>query len=251
MFKKLTFILALAIPSILSAQLKIIETTSSTTDVDGQTFTVSGNPASFEFTKYFHVINEGATTLNLKVRRTEIDVQAGTQNATCWNVCPPAVYAGTEVVQYSYADVIAPSDTNHSFSAHHYLEGLDGCSLYKYEWVDAATQSIVYKTLFIKFDHSSVACAADLSVATNEQIDFNVYPNPTFGETTINIDGYTGELTYEVSNLLGQRSLVGNTYIQDGGKVKFNASSLKEGVYFVTIKVNGNLIRTEKLLVKH
>lgn len=252
MLKKITLFLAFALPVVMSAQLKVIETASSTTDVDGQTFTVTGNPASTEFVKYLVVVNEGTDSLNLKVRRTEIDVQTGTQNATCWKVCPPSVFAGTEVVQYGYDDWVAPSDTNLSFSAHHYLEGLDGCSIYKYEWVDAATQSIVYKTVYIKFDHtSSTSCAADLSVGEGLNALTKVYPNPTNSNTSISIEGVSGEVSYEVSNLLGQRSLSGFSTIQNKGVLRFDASSLKDGVYFVVIKNNGKTLRTEKLVVKH
>lgn len=250
MLKKITFIAAFAIPTLLSAQIKVIEV-GSTTDVDGQTFTVSGNPSSTEFVKYFYVVNESTDSLNLRVRRTEIDVQAGTQNATCWKVCPPPVFAGTEVIQYSYSDWVAPLDTNKSFSAHHYLEGLDGCSLYKYEWVDVATQSNVYKTIFLKFDHSSSGCAADLSVGGNANVTTKVYPNPSSGTTFMEVDGLSGEVTYEVSNLLGQRSLNGRSNVQNNGVLNFDVSTLNNGVYFVTIRNNGKLVRTEKLVVKH
>ncbi len=252
MLKKITLFLAFTLPVVLSAQLKVIETSASTTDVDGQTFTVSGNPSSTEFVKYLVVVNEGTDSLNLKVRRTEIDVQTGTQNATCWKVCPPSVFAGTEVVQYSYSDWVAPADTNLSFSAHHYLEGLDGCSIYKYEWVDAATLSIVYKTVYIKFDHStSTSCAADLSVDNDITAETKVYPNPTSSNTSIAIEGVTGEVSYEVSNLLGQRSLAGFAYVQNKGILQFDAANLKDGIYFVVIKNNGKTLRTEKLVVKH
>ena len=249
---KITSILFGLIPFMALGQIKIIESSTSTTNVDGQTFTVSGNLSSSEFTDYFYVINEGTSSVELKVRRTEVDVMPGTDNATCWKVCPSEIPSGSQVVLVSqFSETIAPGDTNSTFSAHHYLNGIDGCSLYKYEWVDAATLSTVYGTIHIKFDHSSTGCAADLSVSAKELVKMKVYPNPTFGETTIEIVGYTGELTYEVSNLLGQRNLVGNTYLQNEGKVKLSTSSLKEGVYFVTIKANGKLIKTEKLVVKH
>jgi hypothetical protein len=251
MLRKITLILALAMPFIGSAQIKVIENSTSTTDVDGQTFTVSGNLSSLEFVKYLQVINETTDSLNLKVRRTEIDVQSGTKNATCWKVCPPAVYAGTEPIQYSYSDWVAPGDTNLSFSAHHYLEGLDGCSLYKYEWLDAATLTILYKTVFIKFDNSSTGCAADLSVDGSNNIKTTLYPNPSSGNTFIEVEGLSGEVSYEVTNLLGQRSLTGYSNVQVSGKLNFNVAGLNNGVYFVTIKNNGKTVRTEKLIVKN
>jgi hypothetical protein len=123
--------------------------------------------------------------------------------------------------------------------------------LYKYEWVDEATLTVVYKTVFIKFDNSSSGCAADLSVGEFSNVKTSLYPNPSEGRTFLSIDGLSGEVTYEVSNLLGQRNLTGNSNIQNSGVLNFDVTSLNNGVYFVTIKNNGKVVRTEKLVVKH
>lgn len=250
--KKISTLLIAFLPFVVFGQIKIIETATSTASLEGQTVTVSGNLASTEFADFFNVVNTGNSSLELKVRRTEVDVMAGTDNATCWKVCPAQIPAGSEVVQVSqFSEIIAAGDTNTTFSAHHYLNGIDGCSLFKYEWVDAATLSTVYGTVFIKFDHSSTGCAADLSVTTEFSAFTKVYPNPTTSSTFILIEGVSGEVNYEISNLLGQRAFTGYSNVQNKGVLEFDASSLKDGVYFVVIKINDKTLKTEKLVVKH
>jgi hypothetical protein len=250
MLRKITLLALFALPILATAQIKILETSSSTTNSDGEVFDVSGNPASVEFVKYLYVVNEGNSDLVLKVRRTELDVQVGTENATCWKVCPAAIAAGTEVVQISqFSETITPGDTNATFSAHHYLEGLDGCSMYLYEWVDASNLNTVYGSVTIKFLHNtSTSCNVGVE---EDNVSFEMYPNPADAEVNFTIDGANGELEYEVLNLLGQKEVSVQLGSASGSIVKVNTSNLSNGVYFVAVKSNGKVIKTEKLVVKH
>jgi len=231
-------------------QIKLIENATATDNLDGQTIDVSGNPASIEFVGYLFVVNEGTTDLNLQVRRTEVDVLAGTENATCWKVCPPAVLAGTEPVQISVADPVLALDTNKSFAGHYYLNGLDGCSLMKYEWVDASNHNNVYATIFLRFIHNTNT-SCNVGINDFENVDFSIFPNPANDIVNINISGITGEIEYEVVNLLGQRSKNGKTNIQNEGQVRLNVADLNNGVYFVTFKSKNQVLKTQKLVVKH
>lgn len=250
MNSKILFLIIFSIPLFAIGQIKIIENATSTQNVDGQTFTISGNPASLEFVGYFLVVNEGNTDLNLQVRRTEIDVLSGTENATCWKVCPAAVFAGAEPIQMSYSDDVLSLDTNKSFSAHYYLNGLDGCSLFKYEWVEASNHSNVYATIFIRFTHNT-ATSCNVNVEDNSKAEFKMFPNPSNDIVNFNISGITGEIEYDVLNLLGQRSKTGKINVQNATQTRLNVSDLNNGVYFVTFKSNNKVIKTQKLVVKH
>ncbi len=250
MNSKLLFLIIFSIPLFTIGQIKIIENATSTQNVDGQTFTISGNPASIEFVGYFLVVNEGSTDLDLQVRRTEIDVLPGTENATCWKVCPAAVLAGTEPVQMSFTDPVLALDTNFSFSAHYYLNGLDGCSLFKYEWVDANDHSNVYATIFIRFTHNT-ATSCNVSVEDYSSAEFKLFPNPANDVANLSIAGITGDVEYEVVNLLGQRSKHGKINVQNATQTRLNVADLNNGVYFITFKSNNKVIKTQKLVVKH
>jgi hypothetical protein len=76
----------------------------------------------------------------------------------------------------------------------------------------------------------------------------SLYPNPAVNNVTLALNDVNGDLTYEVSNLLGQQELKGFV-VSD--RTQINTSNLTEGVYFVTLKSNGKLVRTEKLVVRH
>lgn len=247
---KLLFFIVFSIPLLVIGQIKIIENASSTENVDGQTFTVTGNPSSFEFVGYFLVVNEGNTDLNLQVRRTEIDVLPGTENATCWKVCPAPVLAGTTPVQMSFTDPVLALDTNFSFSAHYYLNGLDGCSLFKYEWVDANDNSIVYASINIRFTHNTIT-SCNVSVDDFSDVEFKLFPNPANDFANLNIEGITGDVEYEVVNLLGQKSKHGKISVHNTAQTRINVADLNNGVYFVTFKSNNKVIKTQKLIVKH
>jgi len=247
--KKVILLALLALPFVSLAQLKILESTTSTTNVDGMTLDKSGNPASVEFVDYLWVVNEGSSSLELKVKRTEVDVQAGTENATCWKVCPAAVAAGSQPVLVSaFSEEIAVGDTNATFSAHHYLNGQDGCSLYKYEWVDAATESQVYATVFIRFLHntSTTCTASDNEI---EDVTFEMYPNPSNDVVNISSDYTSSDASIVVSNILGQQELSMN--MSNTGLTTIPVDQLSNGVYFVSISQNGKVLKTEKLVVRH
>ncbi len=221
-------------------------------DLNGATLDALGSPSDSDIGVSVFVYNSGTTDVELKVRRTEVDVTSGTRNVTCWVVCPLVVNEGDEVVQLSNLSAVVPAgDTNETFYAHCYPDNMDGCSLFKYEWVDANDPSVVYAYVNVVYSHTTTSCAANLSVEESSSIVTSIYPNPSDGRTFLNIEGVVGEISYEVSNLLGQRSLIGKSHIENEGVLNFDAAALKDGVYFVTIKNNGKVLKTEKLVVKH
>ena len=248
MLRNITLLTLFVIPILAGAQIKILESSTDNINSDGEVFDVSGNPASFEFVKYLHVVNESAGILMIKVRRTELDVLPGTENATCWYVCPDPIGAGSQVVQVSpLSETIAAGDTNASFSAHYYLNGLDGCSMFLYEWVDAADYNIVYASVTVKFLHN-IATSCSVGVEeVNEDVSFSISPNPASHNLNISLSGFNdvGEVSIEIYDMLGKKV---SSISQVEPKNNLNVSGFKNGMYFISIMKNGSLIKTSKFI---
>ena len=140
------------------------------------------------------VINTSSSSLTMVCTRTEVDGLAGTQNSTCWQVCPETLNTGAKpnytvnISGVNLEETAAAGDTITSFAGHYYPSGLDGCSLFKYEWSDA-TSGTVYGEVYVRFIHlTSGTCTA-----SNEEIavDFDVYPNPANDNLNIQLsDSY-------------------------------------------------------------
>jgi len=247
MLKNISIIAIIFLPFLSWGQIKILDTQNGTTNVSGQIFNISGQQTAAEIADYMYVINEGSSALTLKVRRTEIDVMPATENATCWKVCPSPVLAGAEVVQLSmFSETIMPGDTNDTFSAHYYPNNLDGCSMFFYEWVDAANTSTVYASISIRFLHNSSACT--VGIEDNNKTDVSLSPNPANDNFNLSLSYVSNDTKIDIINLLGQ-----NVYssIVNSEFTNINTSSLPEGIYIVNISSNGTSITTEKLVIKH
>lgn len=234
-----------------SAQLKIVQF-GKTADLNGATIDVSGQPTDVELAYYIETINQSSSSLELKVIRTEVDALSGTENATCWKICPAEVAAGTSPVLVSaFSETIAPNDTNNTFAAHYYPNNLDGCSYMKYEWVDAQNTTTVYATLYIRFIHSTNVCTLGVD-DINKNMIYSVYPNPASDFVNVSFDGFdrsTGNYSLSLIDMLGQQ--VSLTRISDlDQRYSLSTASLTEGVYFVTLKQGSEILRTQKLLIK-
>lgn len=88
--------------------------------------------------------------------------------------------------------------------------------------------------------------------AKSASIDLNIYPNPFRGTATVSITlPQAGSVTVTVTNLVGQNLMTIDKGAMNAGKHQFtlDGSQLTSGVYFCTIKVNGNSY-TQKMIVK-
>ena len=82
--------------------------------------------------------------------------------------------------------------------------------------------------------------------ATEEPINFIVYPNPT--SRYLNVKNPSiGD--YEVFDILGRRVLYQKNS-QVNQEISFDLSSQNNGIYFLKISVDGDLKRTEKVILK-
>lgn len=174
--------------------------------------------------------------------RTIIDNIEGTENSFCWGSCyPPGIDTS------SISVTIMAQATSYEFVGDHYPNGITGVVKVKYTFYDshdAGNQASVY----VNYD-------ATTNSDVNEKIApysmSEAYPNPANNFATIDYD-FTGikNGSIVIYNLLG--TVVEKLDISGkSGKARINTSLYQEGIYFYSLLFENEVIRTQKLIVRH
>jgi hypothetical protein len=90
-----------------------------------------------------------------------------------------------------------------------------------------------------------------LSIDDNENIKFNIYPNPNNGIFSLQINGVeNGDLLLNVNNVLGQE--VYNETLQSVVSLTKNLklSHLEKGIYNITLTDEDNKVQTQKIIIE-
>lgn len=96
----------------------------------------------------------------------------------------------------------------------------------------------VYVNLAVGIENAFVSTISDL------------YPNPTQGQTSFNIDlKEKANIKVEVLNMIGQQISTQNIQLLDGShQVSINSDNLSQGMYFVRISAEGQLLVTKRFV---
>lgn len=107
----------------------------------------------------------------------------------------------------------------------------------RFEWLDA------------NIPGNLVACGFAGTEKLDAQIDFSVYPNPFQNQFTIQFDEKLKGLTkVRIFNLIGQEICATENYVT-GGKLTIEMKTeLTKGVYFVSLEVNNQKSKLQKLV---
>lgn len=247
--KKLLLILSLFLGLNAYSQIKITPFDDPSIDITNTTIEVLGSSSDFGLEYYAKVINLGGSSVTLKVKTTEIDVLSNTEHTTCWELCPPYVTSGSQEIYLSpHSGTITALDTNDSFVAHYRTGSQDGCSLIKYDWVDANDTSIVYSSLSVRFTHSTSICMAGI----DQEIQlFKIYPNPTSNVLTILNSGQTILDHYVIYNIAGEKILgTSNTNLQSD-RLTLDTQEFDNGYYIIQIFDDSNHSSCLRFAIQH
>ena len=91
-----------------------------------------------------------------------------------------------------------------------------------------------------------ISCTTGINKITGEEYQTTVYPNPTTGDFNIAVKNASENTHIDLYNSLGQ--FVGQQQVQNGEKI-IHITGLSEGVYFLTIFMDGVKVSTQKVLV--
>jgi hypothetical protein len=181
----------------------------------------------------------------MRVTKMELDVVPNTLNATCWEVCPPSDTAGQFPTMTSPFIRMDPAAIEYSFAAHQYPEGISGCSHFRF--IFFGDGSNYRDSVDIYFNHGQ-NCNTPASINGQQQIAFDVFPNPAKDLITVNLDENILEGEIIITNLLGLTVARYNVAQLNGNK-EISVANLENGIYQLSILSDKKIIGTRSVQV--
>ena len=215
------------------------------TIVNGGYILVNGNVSSIDISQNLWIQNNTTDTLNMRVTKMELDVVPNTLNATCWEVCPPSDTAGQFPTMTSPFIRMDPAAIEYSFAAHQYPEGISGCSHFRF--IFFGDGSNYRDSVDIYFNHGQ-NCNTPASINGQQQIAFDVFPNPAKDLITVNLDENILEGEIIITNLLGLTVARYNVAQLNGNK-EISVVNLENGIYQLSILSDKKIIGTRSVQV--
>jgi hypothetical protein len=200
---------------------------------------VEGPASVFEIVAYLDVTNTSSDTISVRVQRYENNMVPGSQSAICWGLCYPP-----DISLSPYTIAIAGGETNTTdFAAHFYPDGNVGISEIAFVFFDDKNpnDSVMVITLFN-------AQVSGIDQARHEALS-NVYPNPA--NTFVNFELYhdlTNDIRIELMSVTG--AVVAESPIHQK-TTTINTSNLPGGLYFYRLHMNGEVVESGRIVIKH
>lgn len=188
------------------------------------------------------VTNNGASALDVKVKKAEVSVVSGSENAFCWGQC----FLPTTFVSPSPINIGAGVTDASSFIGDYKPKGNIGQTTIRYTFFD---MNNVNDSVAVYVVYGATPAAID---SKPDVIEFsNAYPNPASTSVSFNYDlqGNSGVASLVITDLLGGE-VFSTVLLNDKGKLNVDVSTLTPGVYFYSLRINQKSQFTRKLVVK-
>jgi hypothetical protein len=202
-------------------------------------FDIADYPGNSAYTFHgFTVKNTGTASKTLRMMRQQINVQQGTSNYFCWESC---YSAGTDTSTGNVT--LAPNGMFLDMYLDYAPTSQLGESVVRYIIQNVANLNDT-ASILVRFNATPTSITELTAVPKLN----TMFPNPASSNVTVNFVLNQGQASLEIKNLIGQVQRV--TPIVAGSKsVNLNVADLPSGIYFVTLKSNGNIIDTKRLVV--
>jgi len=232
MKKIYTILSVLLISSSLFAQVEITNDSDNSAIVNGSTVIVSGDEALTS--AHLHIKNISGSSIDFRWKRTVISTDITSlsdqicDDDACF-VCNGTTWTGSNIltVANSESTTFLPKIyTNNGGNAH-----------LRYYVLDGGNNDAIIDSVDVKF-------TTFVSLSDNK-VDFSVYPNPV--NNVLNVSISENNTSISIFDIVGKNVAEMNLV---NGKNTLNIENLNPGVYFYSIKRNGNVIETKKLIVK-
>lgn len=190
--------------------------------------------------------NLTGASLDVMLRKEEIELVPGTENSFCWGQCYPSyVSVSSNPVTLNAGMVSDPT----ALSFHHQIDTT-------YEGTNLIPGTSVVRYHAYPSGHPEDRATLEVWFAYNaEQLDETpirfgkAYPNPAVNNVRFDIQGGHGMVKAVMYNLLGQE-VKKQTVNAAQGKIEFTVNDLHDGIYFISFFVNDEMVKTEKFIVK-
>ena len=203
--------------------------------------TKEGPVTEYDIIAHLDVQNTGSSTISAHCQRYEIDMVPGALSALCWGeLC----YAPTQNISIEPM-IFGPNETLLDvFQGHYYPNGNAGVSTIAFTFfdMDNPNDSVQVTILF----DAMITGMNDVFHAS----DFKAYPNPAnhYIEVELNREQADENLTLQLVNTNGS---VVREQVAGKKRNRIITSDLAEGLYLYRALVNGELITSEKVIIKH
>ncbi len=215
-----------------------------TLDISGTEIIVTSSPNQSVVHQSFDLLNTTGNILNLRVVRVKLEEAiGGVQDELCWgadllngqcyvaaSVSPQDPYTSED--SWQFPSILAID----ALKSTYFPNGIEGVSKYRYYILDNDSA--------VKRDSVDVTFTTLLSTE-EEVIDFSVYPNPA--NDILNISISENNTSISIFDIVGKNI---STMTLVNGNNTMNIENLTSGVYFYSIKRNGDVIETKKLIVQ-
>jgi hypothetical protein len=188
----------------------------------------------------FTVKNTGTATKALRMKRIHVDTIPGTSNYFCWAQC----YVPSVDESPIGDNVVLESDSVFKFMYLDYQpKGNLGVTTVRYVIRNAA-DPLDTASLLVNFNATPTAIN---EITTTPKLN-SLFPNPANNNVTVNFVLNAGQASIEVKNVLGQVQKI-MPIVAGSKSTNLNVADLPSGIYFVSLKSNGNIIDTKRLVV--
>lgn len=190
-----------------------------------------------------YIVNTGSTEETVTFQRVRRYHKAGWTDQVCDDlICFDASNTQTWNRPGNPPLTLAAGDSS-VFEPKVYTHGIDGCSIYTYIIKYGGFQSYG-DSVQVTYTIGGIDCF----LGTDEMettLDYSVYPNPANEVLTISIS--ENNTSISIFDIVGKN--VAEMKLINGTN-SLNIENLNAGVYFYSIKRNGNIIETKKLIVQ-
>lgn len=203
--------------------------------------TVVGGYEDFDMNYHIYVLNSSSSPISVHAERNVTSETEGSKNYFCWGVnCYPS-----SVDKSNSPVTIAPGEVNETFIGYYEPRYNSGVTTIQYKF-SLADNEFISSTIDVTYDATQ---ATGVNENANEVLEFQAYPSVTNGLTTIKYD-----LTNALNNVIEIRSITGQLVkaieVQGTkGALLLDASNFAKGIYLYSLKNEGVLKMSNKLIV--
>ena len=236
--KKAFFTLALlAVVTLMSAQTLQFEHDGHVYE-NGETIISPFNETFQEYVTELNIRNLSNHDMNIIVEQDVLEAAPGIMMQLCWGLC----MVGNEHVVSHPVAVPAQTLSTDIVSLHcSFLEGETG----------------VVKAIYHAYDENNPDNKISIIVlygqtASTPEYTFNLgqaYPNPATSQVHFDLQ-CSNNVDVVVYNLLGQE-VKSQLVSEHQNRVNIAVDDLQPGIYFCRFSINGEVVKTEKFIVKH
>ena len=237
MKKTIFTLILLAVVTLMSAQTLQFEYEGHVYE-NGETIICQYDEAMFEYVQHLNIRNISNQDLNVVVEREILETVDNAITFFCWGLClAPTGNISPEVL------VTANTLSDEAFDIHVIIpEGETGVVKARYYAYDASDPDTKISFLLLAGQTASVY-ESNLNLG-------QAYPNPASSQVHFDLKtGGNDHIDVVVYNLLGQEV---KSQLVSGhqNRVNIAVDDLQPGIYFCRFSVNGEVLKTEKFIVK-